>query len=277
MRAVFRMIVILLGTTLLARVLWPTPQQFAGFSEFVKALLRPSAISFLTAFNEPMTPVLLSLAIVLAAVSALGYLMLITERRIAVVNELVKKVTSLGPEPESAPRLRAVQRCDAVTRVLQTDGAILEDWRVFTAYYLRSDALAVIRPSDFITIRSLERKSLGMAFFRKLPQYFIALGLILTFMGLVAGLYYASAGMRSANLDDARQALVMLLNAATFKFSTSIAGLASSLLVSVGYLRQHVRYENICEELCLAIEAYLIASERDPAGDRATTPLGVAG
>ena len=68
-----------------------------------------------------------------------------------------------------------------------------------------------------------------------LPNYFVGLGLVLTFLGLIAGLYFASRGMRTADMIEARAALVHLLNSATFKFLTSVAGISMSLIVSLTF------------------------------------------
>jgi hypothetical protein len=66
-----------------------------------------------------------------------------------------------------------------------------------------------------------------------LPGYYISIGLLLTFLGLVAALYFAARGFRAGDMDQARLAIVQLLNAASFKFLSSVAALAASLLLSV--------------------------------------------
>jgi len=68
---------------------------------------------------------------------------------------------------------------------------------------------------------------------RSLPAYFTSVGLILTFIGLVVALYFASKGFRTGDMTEARAAIVQLLNAASFKFLTSVSALISALIVSL--------------------------------------------
>jgi hypothetical protein len=76
-----------------------------------------------------------------------------------------------------------------------------------------------------------ERDENGMM--AALPGYYTSIGLILTFIGLVVALYFAARGFRSGNIDEARQSIIQLLNASAFKFLTSVAALASALLISL--------------------------------------------
>lgn len=87
----------------------------------------------------------------------------------------------------------------------------------------------------YYSLSGLEQAGLDLKLFQALPNYFIGVGLMLTFMGLVAALYFASQGVGSADVKDAQAALGSLLQAATFKFLTSIAGLFASLVLSIGY------------------------------------------
>jgi hypothetical protein len=104
------------------------------------------------------------------------------------------------------------------------------DWRAWRA---TGDSGA--RPSAYITLASLERSGLRLGLMQALPNYFVGLGLVMTFLGLIAGLYFASQGMRTADMVEARAALVHLLNSATFKFLTSVAGISMSLIVSLAF------------------------------------------
>ena len=70
-------------------------------------------------------------------------------------------------------------------------------------------------------------------FMQSLPSYFVSVGLIFTFVGLVVALYFAGRGFRSGNIEEARNAILQLFNASSFKFLTSVAALFSSLLISV--------------------------------------------
>jgi hypothetical protein len=62
---------------------------------------------------------------------------------------------------------------------------------------------------------------------------FVGVGLLLTFLGLVAALTFAAEGMRSADSNGMLGAMRDLLSAASSKFVTSIAGVGLSLVLNV--------------------------------------------
>ena len=108
-----------------------------------------------------------------------------------------------------------------------------------------------VRPSLYFNIADTEHH-LGLRSFQAWSNILVGLGLLLTFLGLVAALFFASEAIRSAvgikeaasvlkNGVDAQKAaqagvqdaLVQLLNTASFKFWTSIAGLGCSILLTL--------------------------------------------
>lgn len=84
---------------------------------------------------------------------------------------------------------------------------------------------------------SILSPSINLRFYQGLPNILVGLGLFFTFGGLVLALYFASEGVAAKDVEQAQAALKHLLDAATFKFLTSLAGLASSLLFS--YREKH--------------------------------------
>lgn len=94
-------------------------------------------------------------------------------------------------------------------------------------------------------------------FMHAMPGYFTSLGLIFTFTGLVVALYFAAKGFRSGNVEDARSAILQLLNTASFKFLTSVAALGSALVLSVvlRFGNSYVRREQ--DQTVGMIEAYI--------------------
>lgn len=88
------------------------------------------------------------------------------------------------------------------------------------------------RPHAFLTVSVLRERSVALQFLGAAPGYFVGLGLLLTFIGLIAALSVAAPAVSAENADEAKKALNDLLHAATFKFATSIAGLGGSLLLS---------------------------------------------
>lgn len=91
------------------------------------------------------------------------------------------------------------------------------------------------RSGQIVTLEALDLGGAGLRFYQSLPHYFVGMGLMLTFIGLVAALYFASQAVASNDVQVAQTALGALLKAATFKFLTSIAGLASSLILSLAF------------------------------------------
>jgi hypothetical protein len=90
------------------------------------------------------------------------------------------------------------------------------------------------------------------------PNYLVGLGLLFTFAGLVAALYFASAGVAAASIQEAQDALRHLLAAATFKFMTSIAGLGASIVYSSREKTQLYRLGHRIDALCTALEQRLV-------------------
>ncbi len=91
------------------------------------------------------------------------------------------------------------------------------------------------RPQDYLNLSGAEASGKTLRFLQALPNYFVGFGLLFTFLGLVAAIYFASQGVVSGSVERAQESLRHLLNAATFKFMTSIVGLAASILLSLFY------------------------------------------
>ena len=99
-------------------------------------------------------------------------------------------------------------------------------------------------------------EKLGMTFavFRSLANYFVGVGLLLTFFGLAAALFEANKGI-GGDVQTTQNALGALLNAATLKFMTSIAGLLSSIALSVVALIASRHVSRLCASICEELEA----------------------
>src|SRR6202012_195036 len=89
------------------------------------------------------------------------------------------------------------------------------------------------RPQTFLNLGVAREKLFGLKMMGSIPGYFVGVGLLLTFVGLVLALYKAAAAVNSADAAGMQNATRELLQVATFKFSTSIAGLGSSIALSL--------------------------------------------
>ncbi len=141
---------------------------------------------------------------------------------------------ALGPADD--PRSFATA-FDGVSQKLRRHALIGPAWREFSRTLLRDDEQKVVqntvRPQSFINLAHARERLFGLKMMPSIPGFFVGLGLLLTFIGLVLALHKAAGGTNAASADAMKQSLGELLNAATFKFATSIAGLGASLALSL--------------------------------------------
>jgi hypothetical protein len=115
-------------------------------------------------------------------------------------------------------------------------------------------SLSTKRPQSFINPASIREQSVALQLMPSIPGYFVGLGLLLTFIGLIAALGVAAPSVKAGNADEAKNALNQLLDAATFKFATSIAGLGASLFLSIWFKTLTLWIERGVSRFCEAIE-----------------------
>ncbi len=129
------------------------------------------------------------------------------------------------------------QRFPAIFEGLSQDAVLGRPWRAYAATLTpvpgNEQALGAPQPARAAFDDGLfARVGLNLRFYQAVPNMLVGLGLLFTFMGLVAALHFASEGVTAADVREAQAALRELLAAATFKFVTSIAGLAASIAFS---------------------------------------------
>ena len=194
-----------------------------GFLNHIKAFLAPLVNWYLLAFQDPNTSLLLFLIILFLCIFCLCWVYFkcyISTSRI--LNLSIEKVKVL----EQALESKEVGSSLALTE-LEKDKLLQKTVLKFRKSSLSAD--------DFPSLSMLETRGFPLKIISALPGYFVGIGLVTTFLGLVAALYFAAQGMKSGNYEDARLSLMHLLSAASFKFTTSIAGVASSLCLSFLY------------------------------------------
>ena len=142
-------------------------------------------------------------------------------------------------------------------------------WQEFSETLIRPEddrepVRMAVRPEEYFS-----RETLGLKFpiWHALPNYFVGVGLLCTFCGLVAALHFAS-GAVSGNVTTAQGALADLLTAATFKFLTSICGLLASIVFSLVYHRGVKHLENLLEKLNRALEHRTLQAAPEGIADR---------
>ena len=87
-------------------------------------------------------------------------------------------------------------------------------------------------PYYFFSETTVIRPFINLSYFNAIPNKLTGLGIMGTFLGLVAGIYLAAAGISSNNMEEAKLALSHLLDGASLGFLTSVAGLGCSLIFS---------------------------------------------
>jgi methyl-accepting chemotaxis protein len=151
-----------------------------------------------------------------------------------------------------------------VDEELRQEPLLAHAWTAFEETLVKpeADELQIIgsteRPSAYLNIQSAVESGLPLGFYQAVPNYFVGVGLLFTFFGLVAALHFASEGLaHDASVKDAQTALRSLLEVASFKFLTSISGILSSLILSVLIRRDVHRLQIAFDSLCQLLEKRL--------------------
>ncbi len=167
-------------------------------------------------------------------------------------------------------------KIDQFDALMVRAGFLAHGWSEFieTCLFTRRDGKVnveiSIRPGVFINIDDAEHSGLNVRWFQQMSGIFVGLGLLLTFIGLVAALYFSSSainlvidGTRGLSAPDQtkaiQKALAQLLNTATFKFLTSIAGLGCSLVLGTFERKWMAVLEQKFQDLSRELERCTIA------------------
>ncbi|MGQ7793040.1 anti-phage ZorAB system protein ZorA [Faunimonas sp. B44] len=114
-----------------------------------------------------------------------------------------------------------------------------------------------VRPQSFININVAREKLFGLKMMGSIPSYFVGTGLLLTFIGLVLALHEAARAVSSSDAEGMQIATRQLLQVATFKFATSIAGLGVSIVLSFLFRAYIIAIEDAFEKFCHSVEKRL--------------------
>ncbi|KMV29900.1 hypothetical protein AB733_15535 [Photobacterium swingsii] len=110
-------------------------------------------------------------------------------------------------------------------------------------------------PSVYFNQKNLLLPNINMRFYNALPNILTGLGIVGTFIGLTVGISLAAPGLNSNNINDAKEALNILLDGASLAFITSIVGLLTSLLFST-YEKKYIHlFNSSCQKLNSELDA----------------------
>lgn len=230
----------------------------ATLGAFLEAIYEFLGKSFFPIFQDERVAIGLSLVIIVSAAVVISWLKLRKEYPTrATIARLRRTVLA------SADGREFLRNFDGVSEAMKTVPIVRHSWGEFveTLIFPESPEQLVIRntarPSVYLNLAAAEHVGLNLRFFQAVPNYFVGVGLILTFIGLVAALFFATESIASGNEADVLSGIQNLLAAASFKFLTSIAGILSSILIAVTYRTTAGNLETSFESLCQALEARL--------------------
>jgi FtsZ-binding cell division protein ZapB len=87
------------------------------------------------------------------------------------------------------------------------------------------------RPAaDLLDADAVTREAINLRLFDSIPNVLVGLGLLFTFFGLTSALYFATQGSAAATVSDTQASVHNLLDAASFKFGSSLAALFFSII-----------------------------------------------
>ncbi|TWB14990.1 hypothetical protein FBZ88_13224 [Nitrospirillum bahiense] len=226
----------------------------ASFFLTIRELAKPLATVYLALFGQPEFALVLAAGMMVACVALLGGFWAGQVRRTL---DTLKTITSSAMLIMGEPNDR---RVGSMKRLMESSPLLIDEWRMFESTLLDAGqgaqrrAYSTIRPQEYFSMEAMESRGLDFRFYVALPNYFVGVGLMFTFLGLVAGLYFASKGLQMGDLAQARQALGQLLAASTMKFVSSVVGIGASLVTSMVVRHWQRKVQAALDDLCRAIE-----------------------
>jgi methyl-accepting chemotaxis protein len=153
-----------------------------------------------------------------------------------------------------------IQNLDTINKLLVSNPVVGRAWSHYTDSLLVTSEGSVIRsgrdPHYYFNDGLLAEIGLNLRFYYAVPSYLVGLGLLCTFLGLVVALFIASMTLASdQDIKTILFALQNLLQAAAFKFITSIAGLGSSLLFSSATRGRLMDWQNALDAFCNELQS----------------------
>ncbi|QEL21926.1 hypothetical protein FQV39_04525 [Bosea sp. F3-2] len=115
-----------------------------------------------------------------------------------------------------------------------------------------------VRPQAFFNASVARERLPGLKMMNAVPGYFVGIGLLLTFVGLVLALYKAGTAAAAGDANVMAAEMGKLLQIATFKFSTSIAGLGASIILSMVFRWFLVLIESAFDRFNATLERALL-------------------
>jgi hypothetical protein len=200
------------------------------YARHYKVLLEPFR-------NDAFGPELATALLVVAAIILAVFLASAIPKAIRLRSALSTIKVGKATETEQERRANFQANYKQIDSTLSTNKGVSIVWQEFRKTLIprtagqRTLIFATTRPQEFFNTRNLR---VQYDFVRSLPNFFVGLGLLGTFIGLIAALTFATQDLAVAD-DQAKikAALSGLLTTAAAKFYISAAGLIASLILSL--------------------------------------------
>lgn len=221
-----------------------------------------------------------ALAVAIGAV-AVGLLVAFSFNMLLIVFTLggarrrVERISKGAKAPGEKRRLFA-QGFDGAGLVLQRWPVIGHAFLEFCETLVNTDDDEIrntVRPQSFFHVGLAREAMPGFKMMNAIPGYFVGIGLLLTFIGLVFALAKAGQATSATDAGQMQSAMTELLNIATFKFSTSIAGLGASIVLSFFFRFYSIMMEGSFEKFCSSLEGGLLYASPQKITDEMNTTM----
>jgi len=184
-------------------------------------------------------PGLISLALLALLVVLLGFMSIVAFRRLRLIGQARRRVEYSGDSAGFQSQLNEIQRDirrggGAAGRHLAESFAEYRETLIEPAHHGGGPVRNSVRPSTYFNLDDLH---MGLGGWRMWPGLFVSIGLLCTFLGLIAALAQTQASLQAGGGDQAQMmaALEGLLRTASAKFIMSVTGLFCSILFTFAY------------------------------------------
>jgi hypothetical protein len=202
----------------------------------------------------------LSLFLILLGISTFLYLFVVfyipTKSKL---EQLIDEVKQIKNSMDMAENFSYVNNAMRQVKFVYHPWRELRKHFVFPEPGTKGPIRSTIAPNEFFNMETAEKGGAVLSKYVHVPEAFIGTGLVLTFLGLISGIYFAAQGL-GGDVDQAKAGLVQLLDAATFKFMTSIAGVGIATFFTVGYNKIYHNLQNGFVELSTLLEARILTA-----------------
>lgn len=156
-------------------------------------------------------------------------------------------------------RTRFFKEYETIREEFSRQPVFAASWNEFDKTVLVNEARELLlitrRPYEFFNEQGLVAPRINLRLYQAFPGYLISLGLFFTFIGLVAAIAIAAEGLNAGTIEEAQKSLVLLLQVASVKFISSVAGISFSILLSIAQKTHLNRIHALLYDFCAAIEA----------------------